>query len=85
MRGEVLGAERRRRWTAEQKARIVAESFGSGEPVSWVARRHDLSTSQLFAGKFATEGEILPLGGGGGPAVLTGKVDVLPAERADVA
>jgi transposase len=49
MRGEVLGAERRRRWTAEQKARIVAESFGSGEPVSWVARRHELSTSQLFA------------------------------------
>jgi transposase len=41
MRGEVLGAERRRRWTAEQKTRIVAESFGSGEPVSWVARRHE--------------------------------------------
>ena len=55
MRGEVLGAERRRRWTAEQKARIVAESFGSGEPVSWVARRHDLSTSQLFAWRKAAK------------------------------
>ena len=55
MRGEVFGAERRRRWTAEQKARIVAESFGSGEPVSWVARRHDLSTSQLFAWRKAAK------------------------------
>src|SRR5215217_6968049 len=42
------GAGRRRRWTAEQKARIVAESYASGETVSAVARRHGLTPQQLF-------------------------------------
>lgn len=42
------GAGRRRSWTAEQKAQIVAESYGSGEPVSAVARRHALTAQQLF-------------------------------------
>jgi transposase len=31
---------RRRRWTAEEKARIVAESFEEGANISEVARRH---------------------------------------------
>ena len=42
------GAGRRRTWTAEQKTRIVAESYESGEPVSAVARRHALTAQQLF-------------------------------------
>jgi transposase-like protein len=42
------GAGRRRRWTAEQKARIVAESYESGETVCAVARRHGLTPQQLF-------------------------------------
>ena len=42
------GAGRRRSWTAEQKARIVAESYESGETVSAVARRHALRAQQLF-------------------------------------
>jgi transposase len=42
------GAGRRRSWTAEQKTRIVAESYESGEPVSAVARRHALTAQQLF-------------------------------------
>jgi transposase len=42
------GTSRRRRWTAEQKARIVAESYEGGEPVSAVARRHGLTPQQLF-------------------------------------
>ena len=42
------GAGRRRRWTAEQKARIVAESDEGGETVSAVARRHGLTPQQLF-------------------------------------
>jgi hypothetical protein len=33
------GAGRRRRWSAEQKAEIVAESVGGSESVSAVARR----------------------------------------------
>jgi transposase len=42
------GAGRRRSWTAEQKAQIVAESYSSGEKVSAVARRHGLTPQQLF-------------------------------------
>ncbi len=42
------GAGRRRGWTVEQKARIIAESYGSGETVSAVARRHGLTPQQLF-------------------------------------
>ena len=42
------GVGRRRRWTTEQKARIVAESYESGETVCAVARRHGLTPQQLF-------------------------------------
>ena len=42
------GAGRRRRWTADQRAEIVAESFADGETVSAVARRHGLTPQQLF-------------------------------------
>ena len=42
------GAGRRRTWSAEDKARIVAESLASGDSVCAVARRHGLSPQQLF-------------------------------------
>ena len=42
------GVGRRRLWTAEQKAQILAESYESGEKVSAVARRHGLTPQQLF-------------------------------------
>ena len=42
------GAGRRRTWTAEQKAQILAESYESGEKVSAVAWRHGLTPQQLF-------------------------------------
>src|SRR5215470_12055938 len=43
------GAGRRRRWTPEEKARIVSETFETGASVSAVARRHGLTAQQLFA------------------------------------
>jgi transposase len=43
------GAGRRRRWTQEEKARIVSETFETGASVSAVARRHGLTAQQLFA------------------------------------
>jgi transposase len=43
------GTGRRRRWTAEQKALIVAESYERGQTASAVARRHGLTPQQLFA------------------------------------
>ena len=42
------GAGRRRTWSDEDKARIVAEIVASDESVSAVARRHGLSPQQLF-------------------------------------
>jgi transposase len=39
----ITGQRRRRRWTAQEKARIVAESFEEGANISEVARRLALS------------------------------------------
>ncbi len=65
---EILGRERRRRWSDEERARIVAESFQDGRSVSWVARRHGLSPSQLFAWRKAAKEAIAP--GAAAPAFL---------------
>jgi len=58
---EVLtGAERRRHWSDEAKARIVAESLEPGAVVAEVARRHDLSGQQLHTWrKDAREGRLV--------------------------
>ena len=42
------GSGRRREWSPEEKARIVAESYEAGETVCAVARRYALSPQQLF-------------------------------------
>ena len=46
-RGEICSS-RRRRWSEEDKGRIVAESFEKGLSASDIARRHDISPQQLF-------------------------------------
>ena len=48
-RVEVLtGAPRRRRWSAAEKAAIVAESFAPGAVASTIALRHGLHRNQLY-------------------------------------
>src|SRR5215472_18337837 len=42
------GAGRRRSWSADEKAAIIAESYSAGETVCGVARRHGLTPQQLF-------------------------------------
>jgi len=42
------GAGRRRAWSVEEKVRVIAESYETGETVSAVARRHGLTPQQLF-------------------------------------
>ncbi len=48
-RVEVLtGPERRRKWVDETTIAIVAEALADGVVISDVARRHDITPSQLF-------------------------------------
>jgi transposase len=49
------GAGRRRVWSKADKAAIVAESYAGADTVSGVARRHGLTTSQLFAWRRAAQ------------------------------
>jgi transposase len=44
----ITGKERRRRWSVEQKLRIVAETQERGVRVTDVASRHDVYPSLLF-------------------------------------
>ena len=49
VRGEVLlGPERRRRWSTEEKLRILAQSVASGSSVMLVCRTHGISSGQLY-------------------------------------
>jgi len=70
----ITGAERRRRWSDDQKRAFVAAAFAPGAVVSEVARRADLCTSLIyrwrreFAGVPAGFAEVIvaPVGDGGG-------------------
>jgi len=45
---EVVDTGRRRRWSEEEKLKIVLESLGAPRQVSATARRHGISRSQLL-------------------------------------
>src|ERR1700747_1026611 len=44
----ITGTARRRRWTTEQKLRIIEASYAPGESVSSVARRHGVAPNLLY-------------------------------------
>jgi transposase len=44
----LAGPERRRRWSDEQRERILADVFRSGARVCDVARRHDVARSLIY-------------------------------------
>jgi transposase len=49
MKAEILiGPERRRRWSADEKARIVAEATVPDARVADIARRHGVSRSLIY-------------------------------------
>lgn len=49
MRVEVLGGvERRRRWSRDDKMRMIEETLAPGAVVTEIARRHGIATSLLF-------------------------------------
>ena len=77
MQMKVLGAERRRRWTYDEKVRLVEETLRAGETVCGVARRHGLAQSLLFTWRRqARQGR---LGGEAVPALVP--VEIAPAPR----
>src|SRR5215204_4801350 len=72
----ITGVGRRRRWSLEEKARIVAESLDPATTSSAVARRHGLHASQLFVWRQQLQRSAPPAETIGGP----GFVPVLLAE-----
>src|SRR5947209_14289590 len=66
-----------RRWRAEDKGRIVAESYAPGAVASEVARRHDIMPQHLFAWRKAARAGRLTLPAEGAPMF----VPVVPAIR----
>jgi transposase len=72
----ITGIGRRRRWTAEEKAWIVAESLDPATTVSAVARRYGLHPSQLFVWR-------QQLRWGGSPPVATGEPAFVPVLLAE--
>src|SRR5947209_15684167 len=87
----ITGVGRRRRWSLEDKARIVAESLDPATTSSAVARRYGLHASQLFvwrqqlqrgtpsaAGTIAGPGfvPVLLAEGGAPPAEAVGRIEI---------
>jgi len=53
----ITGTERRRRWSVDEKLRIVEETLVSGDSVSAVARRHGVAPNLLYCWRrLMTEG-----------------------------
>jgi len=48
MRQEVLGVERRRRWTDDEKLAVVSEVGVNGATVADVARGHDVTRQHIY-------------------------------------
>src|SRR5688572_24752971 len=81
----ITGVGRRRRWSDEDKARIVAESLDPATTSSAVARRYGLHASQLFAWRQQLQRSAAAaqtLGGPGFVPVLMAENRPTPAETA---
>jgi transposase len=57
MRGEILGVERRRRWSDEEKQSIVLAVGVDGATVTQVAQRHEITRQQIYAWRHMLKGK----------------------------
>ncbi len=48
MRVEVLGVERRRRWSEDEKLAILSAVGVDGATVTHIAQRHEITRSQIY-------------------------------------
>src|SRR3977135_1247464 len=61
----ITSIQRRRRWSAEEKARIVQETYAPGVSVSRVSRTHGVAPSQVFTWRrLYAEGALSAIGAG---------------------
>jgi transposase InsO family protein/transposase-like protein len=61
----ITSVQRRRRWSAEEKAQIVQETYAPGMSVSPVARQHGVAPNQVFSWRrLYAEGALLAVGAG---------------------
>lgn len=61
----VTSVQRRRRWTASEKVRMVEETFEPGMTVSLVARRRGVAPNQLFTWRrLVAQGSLTAAGSG---------------------
>jgi transposase len=79
----ITGVGRRRRWTLEEKARLVAESLDPATTASAVARRYGLHASQLLLWRQQLQRSASPAATIGAPGfvpVLLAEDSTAPAE-----
>ena len=82
MKIEVLGTERRRRWSLQDKLQIVEETMQLGVTVSEVARRHGLAPSVVFTWRrLAREGRL----GDARPAFMPVEITPVPVQTTPAA
>jgi transposase-like protein len=61
----ITSMQRRRRWSADEKAAMVQETYAPGMSVSLVARRHGIAPNQLFTWRrLYTSGALSAVGAG---------------------
>ena len=61
----VTSVQRRRRWTASEKVRMVEETFAPGMTVSLVARQYVVAPNQLFTWRqLVAQGSLTAAGSG---------------------
>jgi transposase len=78
-RMEVVETGRRRRWSDEEKLRILEDASIPGVRVRAVARRHDVSPSQIYDWRKKLFGSVAVSGGGGFAALVVAPDDAAPS------
>ena len=82
MKIEVLGTERRRRWSLQDKLQIVEETLQPGVTVSEVARRHGLAPRVVFTWRrLAREGRL----GDTPPTFMPVEITPVPGQTTPIA
>ena len=76
----ITSVQRRRRWTAPEKVRMVEETFEPGMTVSLVARRHGVAPNQLFTWRrLVAQGSLTAAGRSG--ATTGGNIGAISRDR----